>query len=529
MLRWMRAWSFLILILMSLAACGPKRAPLTRPSEPMDPREVLVPRPLNVELKGGELAITPATTIHIDSEMFAGSARFLARHIGLALGEEPLKVETSGAPSAGAISFERREAPVGLGGEGYVLIIRPDGAAIQADTAAGAFHAVQTLRQLLPAGWEHEAIRPPDRKAPPTRLRAVEIRDQARFVWRGAMLDVARHFLGVEDVKRYIDLMALHKLNRLHIHLADDQGWRIEIKSWPNLTTYGGSTEVDGGPGGFFTQDQYREIVRYAADRFITVVPEIDMPGHTNAALASYAELNCDGVARPLYTGIDVGFSALCVEKDITYKFIDDVVREIAALTPGAYFHMGGDEVKTLKPAQYNAFVERVQGIVQSHGKQMIGWDEIAATNLLPTSIVQHWRPKTTPAEAVKKGAKVILSIADRAYIDMKYDAATPIGLRWAAIIPVRSAYEWDPAKAASGVPEKAILGVEAPLWAETVANIRDLEFLAFPRLAALAEVGWSRQDDRKWSDFRVRLAHQGPRWSALGINFYRAPEIPWR
>jgi hexosaminidase len=258
-------------------------------------------------------------------------------------------------------------------------------------------------------------------------------------------------------------------------------------------------------------------------------VPEIDMPGHTNAALASYAELNCDGVARPLYTGTEVGFSAFCVEKDVTYKFIDDVVRELASMTPGPYFHIGGDEVKTLKPDQYAAFVERVQSIVQSHGKQMIGWDEIAPTKLLPTSIVQHWRPKTTPAEAVAKGAKVILSIADRAYLDMKYDASTPIGLMWAATIDVKSSYDWDPAEAASGVGEEALLGVEAPIWSETVANIRDLEFLAFPRLAAIAEVGWSRQDDRTWSDFRVRLGNQGPRWTALGINFYRAPEIPWR
>ncbi|HVH55214.1 MAG TPA: beta-N-acetylhexosaminidase [Vicinamibacterales bacterium] len=522
--------SVLILLpLVLLVGCAPKRPPLTGPSAPVDARTVLVPRPVNVELRAGEFAIAPSTTIYIDSDLFASSAQFLARHIGLALGDQALKVEISTTPPSGGIAFRRNQASTGLGGEGYAIAVRPEGAVIQAETAAGAFYAVQTLRQLLPAHWEYEAIRPPESKAPPTLLRAVDIRDQTRFGWRGAMLDVGRHFLSVDEVKRYVDLMALHKLNRLHLHLADDQGWRIEIKSWPNLAAHGGSTEVDGGPGGFYTQDQFREIVRYAADRFITIVPEIDMPGHTNAALASYPELNCDGVARQLYTGIEVGFSAFCVEKEITYKFIDDVVREIGALTPGPYFHIGGDEVKTLRAEQYNAFVERVQAIVQSHGKQMIGWDEIAPTKLLPTSIVQHWRPKTTPAEAVAKGAKVILSIADRAYLDMKYDASTPIGLMWAATIDVKSSYDWDPAKAASGVGEEALLGVEAPIWSETVANIRDLEFLAFPRLAAIAEVGWSRQDDRTWSDFRVRLGNQGPRWTALGINFYRAPEIPWR
>jgi hexosaminidase len=342
------------------------------------------------------------------------------------------------------------------------------------------------------------------------------------------MLDVARHFLSVEEVKRYIDLMALYKLNRLHLHLADDQGWRVEIKSWPNLTALGGETEVGGGPGGFYSQKDYAELVTYAADRFITIVPEIDMPGHTNAALASYAELNCSGKAAAPFTGIEVGFSALCVDRDITYKFIDDVVREIAAMSPGVFFHIGGDEVKTLPPEQYIPFIERVQTIVQKHGKQMIGWDEISPAKLLPTSIVQHWRPKTTPKEAVDRGAKVIMSPADRTYLDMKYDASTPIGLSWAALIDVRRSYDWDPSTIAEGVPEAAVLGVEAPLWTETVDGIRDAEYLAFPRLASLAEVAWSPAERRSWDDFSVRLGRQGPRWSALGINFYRAPEIPW-
>jgi hexosaminidase len=275
----------------------------------------------------------------------------------------------------------------------------------------------------------------------PIHVPAVSVRDEPRFAWRGAMLDVSRHFFTVEDVERFIDLLALHKLNRLHLHLADDQGWRIDITSWPNLARHGGSTEVGGGPGGFYTQAEYAEIVRYAAARFIVVVPEIDLPGHTNAALASYAELNCDGQARPLFTGVEVGFSALCVEKDVTYRFIDDVVREISALTPGPYFHIGGDEVQTLTPAQYNSFVDRVRGIVESHGKQMIGWDEVTSSSLSASSIVQHWRPKQTPGEAVAKGAKVVVSVANRLYVDMKYEPATPIGLSWAGQVDVQASY----------------------------------------------------------------------------------------
>jgi hexosaminidase len=356
--------------------------------------------------------------------------------------------------------------------------------------------------------------------------------DHPRFAWRGAMLDVSRHFLRVEDVKRYMDLMALHKLNRLHLHLSDDQGWRIEIRSWPALATHGGSTEVGGGPGGYYTQAQYSDLVAYARERFIVVVPEIDMPGHTNAALASYPELNCDGVAPPLYTGIQVGFSTLCVDREITYRFVDDVVREISALTPGPYFHIGGDEVEKLTAEEYRRFIERVQGIVASHGKRMIGWDEIAPVELRPTSIIQYWRPGSSRpeiAEAVARGARVILSPADRVYLDMKYDTSTVLGLAWAGHTSVRHAYEWEPGTILEGVPESAVLGIEAPLWSETLGTIRDFEYMAFPRLAAVAEAAWSPAAARSWSDFRTRLGAQAARWSALGINYHRAPDVPWR
>jgi hexosaminidase len=334
----------------------------------------------------------------------------------------------------------------------------------------------------------------------------------------------------VDEVKRYVDLLALHKMNRLHLHLSDDQGWRIEIKSRPRLTEIGSRSEVGTGVGGFYTQEQYAELVSYAAERFVTIVPEIDMPGHTNAALASYAELNCDGQPRQPYTDVEVGFSAFCIESEATYAFIDDVVREIAAMTPGAWFHAGGDEVKTLTPEQYASFIERVQTIVQSHGKNMIGWDETAHTSLLPTSIVQYWRPKEAPGPAVQNGSKVILSSADRLYLDMQYDPRTPIGLHWSAYIDVRSAYDWEPSTHVPGITDNELLGLEAPLWSETAANIRDIEFLAFPRLAAIAGLAWSPASQKQpWDEFKLRLGAQAPRWVALGINFYRAPEVPWR
>ncbi len=495
------------------------------------PTHTLIPVPRSVEGRGGaEFIVTANTNILVPpgDERVAWIGRYVADLIGVAAGPDPLKVEVAGesAAEAGAIRLRLEKLEQG-GEEAYELIVAPEGVTIAANQPAGLFYGVQTFRQLLPPFVDYGAVRPESARV--LRAPGARIADHPRFAWRGAMLDVSRHFFSVDEVKRYIDLMSLYKLNRLHLHLADDQGWRIEVPSWPNLAAYGGSTEVGGGPGGYYTQQQYSDLVAYARQRFIIIVPEIDMPGHTNAALASYAQLNCNGVAPALYTGTDVGFSAFCVDKELTYTFIDDVVREIAAITPGPYFHVGGDEVKTLSPAQYVKFIERVQTIVRAHGKQMIGWDEIAPVRLAPDSIVQHWRPDGSLGSAVKQGAKIIMSPANKAYLDMKYHPETVLGLSWAAYIDVDDAYTWDPARVSRDVPESAIVGVEAPLWSETLADIRDIEFMAFPRLAIIAEVGWSPADGRAWGEFRRRLGAQGPRWTALGVNFYRSPAVPWQ
>ena len=523
----LRRLAVVLALLAAISACG-KRVRIELPGAAgRGPMQSLVPEPLSVTPVEGRFVITPATTIVVPRDARVQLlGQYVSDLIGLAASEAPLRVEVAdGQPPPASIQL----ALGGLataGAEGYELTITPERVTILANEPAGLFYGVQTFRQLLPPFIEHAAVRPDERR--PVFAPAGKIVDRPRFAWRGAMLDVARHFLTLDEVKRYIDLLSLHKMNRLHLHLADDQGWRIEITSWPRLAQHGGSTQVGGGPGGYYTQEEYADLVAYAAARFVTIVPEIDMPGHTNAALASYAELNCDGVARPLYTGTEVGFSALCVERDVTYRFIDDVVREIAALTPGEYFHAGGDEVKRLSPAQYVQFIERVQGIVESHGRRMIGWDEVAAARLSPRTVVQHWRPEASPAQAVAQGARVLLSPANRMYMDMQYDADFPIGLNWAAYIEVRDAYDWDPATLHEGLPEASILGVEAPLWTETVANIRDVELLAFPRLAAVAEVGWSTAEQRRWGRFRERLGAQAARWSALGVNFYRSPQVPW-
>jgi hexosaminidase len=413
-----------------------------------------------------------------------------------------------------------------VGDSGYDLRVSRHGVTLRANTSDGLFAGVQTLRQLLPAKVESKT-----RQSGPWTVAGGRIVDFPRFAHRGAMLDVSRHFFTVDQVKRYIDQIALYKINVFHLHLADDQGWRIEIKSWPRLATFGGSTQVGGGAGGFYTQDQYRDLVAYAASRHITIIPEIDMPGHTNAALASYAELNCDGIAPPLYTGTDVGFSSLCVNKEVTYRFLDDVLRELAALTPGKYLHIGTDEAHATTPADYLTFINRVMPIVAKYGKAVTGWHQFAKANPPVSAVPQFWDTVNHDADvaaAAARGNKIVMSPANLAYLDMKYTDATPLGQDWAGLIEVDTAYNWDPGNYLQNVPESAIRGVEAPLWTETIVTSGDIEFMAFPRLPAYAELGWSPASTHNFDAFKQRLAAQGPRWTVQGINFYRSPQIPW-
>jgi hexosaminidase len=486
----------------------------------------LVPLPASMQLRGGApfeitratAIATPANNAEVDS-IGQGLAAFLRRATEL-----PLPVSPA-APGGVSNTIELRLGgnAAALGDEGYDLTVTPDSVRLIASTPAGLFRGVQTIRQLLPSAIESEIG--VERSA--WTIPAVSIVDRPRFAWRGAMLDVARHFFTVKEVKEYIDLLALYKINMFHLHLSDDQGWRIQINSRPKLTEVGSLTQVGGGPGGFYTQAEYQDIVRYAAARYITIVPEIDMPAHTNAALAAYPEVSCSDRPAGLYTGTDVGWSSICVDKEASYALIDDVVREIAAITPGPFFHIGGDEVKLLTDEQYTRFVNRVQDIVNRHGKRMVGWEEIYKAQLKPTSIVQSWKGDSA-AQALKYGSKLVLSPAKKAYIDMKYNAGTELGLSWAALIEVNDAYDWDPATYNPGVTERDVLGIEAPMWSETLRNIGAVEFLAMPRLAALAEVAWTPQAERDWQSFRVRVATQAPRWRYMGVNYYHSPQIPW-
>ena len=483
----------------------------------------LVPAPASMSVANGpSFAVTASTAIVVDAdnEEVAATAEWLAGILRPSTGFAIPVTRGAGLPPAPAIVLRLRpdamQAP-----ESYRLVATAASVEISAATAAGIFRGVQTLRQLLPAGIEHHM----QWGNGPWTVPAVSITDQPRFAWRGAMLDVSRHFFTVREVKQYIDILALYKMNVLHLHLADDQGWRIEIKSRPQLVAQGSVTQVGGGPGGFFTQEDYADIVRYAAQRYITIVPEIDMPGHTNAALISHPQLSCGKRPPAPYTGTEVGFSAFCPDKEETYALVDDIVREISALTPGPWFHIGGDEVETLTPAQYATFVERVSEIVARHGKQVIGWEEVNKAKLRPGTLVQQWRGDTLSPQP---GAKLIVSPGRRLYLDMKYNDATELGLKWGGLIEVSTVYDWDPAQYNPGVPEASVVGVEAPMWSETLRNIGAVQYLAMPRLPAVAELGWTPQAGKDWESFRIRLASQAPRWHYLGINYYRSPQIPW-
>ncbi len=478
-------------------------------------KEALIPMPLKIIATNSAFALDQFTAIYTSSTEgnLADVGQFLSEKIQSKTGLRLPVNNTEGSTVNRIIYINQTENLELKEDEAYQLYITKDSVILNARTAEGAFRAVQTLRQVIPEKsndtLNEHAIWP---------IPSGKIIDQPNFGFRGAMLDVARHFFSVDEVKKFIDVLAYYKINVLHLHLTDDQGWRIEIKSWPKLTEIGGSTEVGGESGGFYTQEEYKEIIAYSSKHHMTVIPEVDMPGHTNAASVSYPFLNGNGKTPQLYEGTHVGFSTFNTRKDTVYAFIDDVVREIAAISPGPYFHIGGDESHVTKKNDYNYFVERVEKIVQKHGKQMIGWDEIVTANIDSTSISQFWQSRDNANAAAAKNMKVILSPATKAYLDMQYDPLSKYGLHWAAYIPVDSAYVWTP-ETYSGIPMENILGIEAPLWSETISNSAELEYLAFPRAIGYSELSWSTEENRSWENYRLRLAKQAPYLEHMNIN----------
>lgn len=495
-------------------------------------QENFIPKPLVVTATSSTFILNGSSNIITSNdEKFKQIGDFLSEKIQE---KTALKLSVNNSEKKNSIYINKINNYPLSSKESYQLLISNQSIIINSSTDEGAFRAIQTLRQLIPYSNsetnQKELIIPTG-----------EILDEPNYEYRGSMLDVARHFFSVDDVKKYIDVLAYYKMNILHLHLSDDQGWRIEIKSWPDLTTIGGHTQVDGGTGGFYTQEDYTEIVQYAAQNYITIIPEIDMPGHTHAASASYPKLNgakdspfivgssSSDKKATLYTGIEVGFSTFDTRNEEVFDFIDDVFREISELTPGKYIHIGGDESLVTEHDDYVYFIERVEKIIHKYGKTMIGWDEVATANINSNSVVQFWANEENAKEANKKGMKIILSPAEKIYLDMQYDSISKFGLHWAAYVPVDSAYNWTPENYIKGVPKDQILGIEAPLWSETISNIEELEYLAFPRLIGAAELGWSIKENRNWENYKERLANQTQYLNQMNIKYYPSKLINWK
>lgn len=490
---------------------------------PMDlSQSNLIPIPNEIIADGYSFELTNASRIIITSPSLRNNAILLQKQIHPSTGFA-LPIVEQNKNKDGDIVLSLSDKITNK--EGYQLKITENNIHIIGKTSSGVFYGIQTLRQLLPPAIEKKIIQNIEWRIP-----TGTINDAPRYIYRGAMLDVARHFFTVKEVKEYIDYLATYKMNYFHIHLTDDQGWRIEIKSWPNLTKIGGQTEVGGTPGGYYTQEQYKDIVKYAALRNITVVPEFDIPGHIHAALVSYKELNPNNEKKEHYTGTKVGFSTLTINKDITYKFVDDVIREIAAITPGEYFHIGGDETHVTSKEDYKYFIKRAQKIVTSHNKKMIGWADIAEADISPNTIAQFWKVETHSAKlAIEKKAKLLMSPAAKAYMDIQYDSICPLGLHWAGYTEVDDAYQWDPDTFLPNINKDDIIGIEAPLWSETMKSMDDVQYMIFPRLLGYAEIGWSTKGQQKWESYKHRLAAQQERFEAMELNYYASPKVPWK
>jgi hexosaminidase len=522
---------------------------------PAVPEVHLIPEPVSLQKSPGVFRLGPATKIVLahDTPEVRRIGEYLQKAIEAPTGYK-LKIVAGHIDStAGGVIVLSLVAGKAAGQpEGYELKMQPVVASIQAPAPAGIFYGVQTLLQLFPP--EIAGTKKSDAAwiAP-----CVQITDYPRFAWRGLMLDVSRHFYDKQYVERYLDQMARYKLNVFHWHLTDDNGWRIEIKSLPQLTKVGawrvprlaawGDRESprDGEPvteGGFYTQDEIREVIAYAKDRFITVLPEIEMPGHSLAALAAYPELSCTGgpfhvnPGSPYYGKID---NNLCPGNEQTFEYLDKVLTEVAALFPSEYIHVGGDEClktfwhacpkcqKRMKDEHLaneeelqSYFIRRAEHIVESKGKHLIGWDEILEGGLAPNATVMSWRGFEGGVAAAKQKHKVVMSPVGFAYLDY-YQGDPLLEPRTFGYLTVSKAYQFEPVP--EGVDAAYILGGQANLWTESVPTQRHVEYMTWPRVLALSETFWSKKEARNWDAFVPRMEAHFQRLDAAEVNYARS------
>ena len=508
----------------------------------------IIPRPVTV----APLMDAPATVLTVSRveapEAFKAEAGLIRSAFAAPGGATVIRLVKVDAPVKG---FE-------TGDEGYVIETLPgQPIVISARTAAGAFYAYQTLLQAAYAGNDGKRYLAPG-----------VIMDKPRFAWRGMMLDEGRHFFGKEKVKRFLDLMAMHKLNVFHWHLTEDQGWRVEIKKWPKLTTVGsvraeshvlGGKEVaydrnqyDGKPyGGFHTQDDLREIVAYAKARHIHVVPEIEMPGHAAAAIAAYPQFGNDdipGYAPKVKSQWGV-HPYIFAPKEETFRFLDDIFAELTPIFPSPFFHIGGDEApkdqwKKSKFAQsvmkreglkdehelQSYFIKRVEKLLNARGKKLIGWDEIQEGGLSKTATMMVWRDWKWAKHAVENGNSIVMAPTSHTYFDYS-PGARGQGPQYGVIgghLPIDKVYSFEPIPG-NFTPQEAklVLGAQAQLWSEYLYGWNKVEYMAFPRACALAEVVWSPKEGKSWDDFQRRLGTHLGRLDALKVNYHRPDGTP--
>jgi len=520
---------------------------VSAPCSPVDPPGALVPRPVSVEWRKGKFRITPSTCVAAQG-VATNEARKLVETLAPAMG---FRMRSVGQPAPRdyiglVIEVSMRER---LTEEGYELDVGPESVAVRAAAPAGLFYAIQTLRQLLPppvcgseraegVAWEMPAVR---------------IVDHPRFPWRGLLVDPARHFIPVRDFERFLDVMAMHKFNRLQIHLTDDQGWRLEIRKYPDLVRVGAGMDFtaihrgvaagQGRAGGFYSQDEMRHLVRYAAERYVTLVPEIEMPAHTGAAIVAYPEL---GLHPDTLAALPPGrrwtvHEGVVAPRPRTVAFLQDVLAEVVELFPSRHIHIGGDEANIehwKKSAEMQAFIRdrelkdeaglhswfirQMDDFLTARGRQLVGWDEILQGGLAPGAVVMSWRGEEGGIAAARAGHPVIMAPTSHTYFDYYQGPAEREPKAIGGLVPLEKVFQYEPIPAALG-PDRAkhVLGAQAQLWGEFISTPEHRMYMAYPRACALAEVLWApRLEDRAYAGFLGRLAVHAERLKHLQVRY---------
>ena len=506
------------------------------------PQVNIIPKPAEVHVTpGGEtFTITPETKILALNKELKNTADFLNDYLNEIYGFQLKTIEKT--KSSNVIILDATRSKSNISG-GYQLQVNKSGVTINGNDAAGTFYGVQTLLQLLPL-----------KKMKSLAIPFVEIKDAPRFEYRGLMLDVSRHFFPVSFIKKYIDYLALHKMNMFHWHLTDDQGCRIEIKKYPELnrvSSYRNGTIIGNYPGtgndgvrygGFYTKDEIKEVVMYAAQRYVTVIPEIEMPGHGVAVLAAYPSLGCTGGPYKVQETWGVHNDVFCAGNDEVFTFLQDVIDEIIPLFPAKYIHIGGDECpkdrwkvceKCQKRIKENNlkdehelqsyFIQRMEKYINDKGKTIIGWDEILEGGLAPNALVMSWRGEKGGIEAAKQKHMVIMTPNSHVYFDhgqIKKEDSIVIG----GYLPLEKVYSYEPVpKELSPDEAKYVYGAQGNVWTEYMANTNKVEYMLFPRLSALSEVLWSEKEQRNWEDFQKRLLPQFRRYDLWKVNYSKS------